>query len=217
MATIGILGLQGDYQAHGKMLALLGVVSPVVKKPEQLDQVDGLIIPGGESTTLIKLMDAGGFWEALQAFAAAGKPLFGTCAGMILLAREVLNPAQRSLGLIDIRVERNSYGRQIDSFEGQGTFFPDGAERPLEMVFIRAPRILELGPGAQPLANCRGDCVMARQGTVLVASFHPELTGDLSVHRYFAELVGQTVRETTTRPGRGSATSSARGGISPPG
>lgn len=163
-------------------------MSRLIKKPEQLAEVTGLIIPGGESTTLIRLMDFGDFWESLCAFASQGKPIFGTCAGMILLAREVVNPVQRSLGLIDIRVERNSYGRQINSFEGFGTFRSDGTERPLEMVFIRAPRILSLGEGVQPLAFCQGDCVMARQGAILVASFHPELTDDLSVHRYFLKM-----------------------------
>ena len=182
---IGILGLQGDYEAHGRMLERAGAEARIVKKPGQLDQVDGLIIPGGESTTLIKLMDAWGFWEPLRAFAGAGRPVMGTCAGMILLAREVLNPPQRSLDLIDVTVERNSYGRQIDSFEGIGSFCAGGEERPLEMVFIRAPRIVRLGEGVECLARCRGDCVMARQEKILVVSFHPELTDDLTVHRYF--------------------------------
>jgi len=188
---IGVLGLQGDYEAHGRMLSQAGAQWRVVKKTGQLDGVDGLIIPGGESTTLLKLMDACAFWEPLGAFAAAGRPVFGTCAGMILLAREVVNPPQRSLGLVDIRVERNSYGRQIDSFEGVGSFHPDGQEQPLEMIFIRAPRILALGRGVQNLATCRGDCVMARQGPVLVASFHPELTDDLTIHRYFLGMTGK--------------------------
>ena len=173
------------------MLVRAGVQSRVVKKPEQLAEVDGLIIPGGESTTLIKLMDAWQFWAPLRAFAEQDKPLFGTCAGMILLASEVVNPPQRSLELIDIRVERNSYGRQIDSFEGFGTFHPKGEEHPLEMVFIRAPRIVALGDGVQGLATCRDDCVMARQDKILVAAFHPELTDDLTVHRYFLEMVGE--------------------------
>ena len=112
----------------------------------------------------------------------------GTCAGMILLAREVFNPPQRSLDLIDIAVERNSYGRQIDSFEGVGSFHSNGEKRPLEMVFIRAPRIVRLGEGVRCLATCRGDCVMARQEKILVVSFHPELTDDLTVHRYFLEM-----------------------------
>ena len=188
---IGVLGLQGDFAAHGKMLERAGAETQVVKKPEQLDQVDGLVIPGGESTTLIKLMDLYSFWEPLRAFAERGKAIMGTCAGMIMLAREVVNPPQPSLGLIDIKVERNSYGRQIDSFEGTGSFFPNGTARDLEMVFIRAPRIAEMGKEVQPLATCRDDCVMARQNRILVASFHPELTDDLTVHRYFMEMVDE--------------------------
>ncbi|MEW6753783.1 MAG: pyridoxal 5'-phosphate synthase glutaminase subunit PdxT [Candidatus Latescibacterota bacterium] len=185
---VGVLGLQGDYEAHGRQLARVGAQVRVVKKPAQLEGLGGLIIPGGESTTLLKLMEGWDFWGALHRFAGQGRPLFGTCAGMILLAREVVNPQQPSLGLIDIRVERNAYGRQIDSFEGTGTYRGNGAPRPMEMVFIRAPRILSLGEGVEDLARCRGDCVMARQGQVLVAAFHPELTEDLSVHRYFLEM-----------------------------
>jgi 5'-phosphate synthase pdxT subunit len=188
LAPFGILGLQGDFQAHGNALDGIGVPWRIVKKPGQLVGLAGLIIPGGESTTLIRLMDFWGFWQPLLDYARDGGALFGTCAGMILLAAQVRNPEQRSLGLIDIEVERNSYGRQIDSFEGTGTLHIGGRERPLPMVFIRAPRILERGPAVAALASCRGDCVMAQQGRVLVASFHPELTQDTSVHRYFVEL-----------------------------
>ena len=187
---IGLLGLQGDYAAHGRMLEALGVESRVVKKPEQLAEIDGLIFPGGESTTLIKLMDSWDWWAPLEGFSAA-KPVFGTCAGMILLAKSVSNPPQKSLALIDIGVERNGYGRQIDSFEGTGSFGVNGQTRELPMVFIRAPRISRVGAGVEALAECRGDVVMARQGNVLVASFHPELTDDLGVHRYFVEMIGQ--------------------------
>ena len=187
---IGLLGLQGDYAAHGKMLEALGVESRVVKKPEQLAAIDGLIFPGGESTTLIKLMDSWDWWAPLEDFAAA-KPLFGTCAGMILLAKGVSNPPQKSLALIDIDVERNGYGRQIDSFEETGSFDANGQTRELPMVFIRAPRISRVGEGVEVLAKCRGDVVMAKQANVLVASFHPELTDDLAVHRHFVEMVGQ--------------------------
>ena len=186
---LGVIGLQGDYAAHGAMLERLGVAWRVVKKPGQLDAIDGLVMPGGESTTLIKLMDSSGLWQAIGAFAAAGKPIFGTCAGMILLAKDVSNPAQRSLGLIDIGVERNGYGRQIDSAEVEGTFRGADGERAMEMVFIRAPRITRLGAGVEVLAECRGDVVMARQGSLLVASFHPELTDDATAHRYFADMV----------------------------
>jgi 5'-phosphate synthase pdxT subunit len=184
---IGVLGLQGDYAAHGHMLEGLDCPWSIVKKPEQLSQVDGLIIPGGESTTLIKLMDSWDFWQPLQDFANAGKPLLGTCAGLIILAKEVRNPPQKSLGVIDLVVERNSYGRQIDSFEGTGTFAANGTDATLPMIFIRAPRILQLGKGVQELGHCNGDCVIAQQDNVLVVSFHPELTEDLTVHRY---LVG---------------------------
>ena len=187
---IGLLGLQGDYAAHGRMLEALGVESRVVKKPEQLAAIDGLIFPGGESTTLIKLMDSWDWWAPLEDFAAA-KPLFGTCAGMILLAKGVSNPPQKSLALIDIDVERNGYGRQIDSFEETGSFDANGQTRELPMVFIRAPRISRVGEGVEVLAKCRGDVVMAKQANVLVASFHPELTDDLAVHRHFVEMVGQ--------------------------
>ena len=188
---IGVLGLQGDFEAHIHTLERAGAGAQVVKKIEQLSQVEALIIPGGESTTLIKLMDAWGFWDPLLAFAAAGKPILGTCAGMILLAREILNPPQKSLGLIDVTVERNSYGRQRESFEATGTFTAAEESRELPMIFIRAPRLRRLGCGVQPLAFCGDDCVMARQGQILVASFHPELTDDLTVHRYFLDLAGQ--------------------------
>ena len=180
----GVLGLQGDYAAHAAMLEKAGAASRIVKKPEQLEGLQGLVLPGGESTTLIKLMDLYDFWEPLRAFAAAGGAFLGTCAGMILLAQKVSNPEQRSLGLLDIDVERNSYGRQVDSFEGHGAF--DGAEIP--MIFIRAPRITRLGPGTEPLGQCGGDTVAVRQDKVMVASFHPELTDDLSLHRYFLSM-----------------------------
>ncbi len=195
---IGILGLQGDFAAHGDTLDLLGADHRVVKKPDELDAVHGLIIPGGESTTLIKLMESYDYWGALEAFVKSGKPVMGTCAGLILLAREVLNPPQASLGCVDITVERNSYGRQRESFEAMGQFDPEGISldsgeaggHPVHMVFIRAPRILRLGPRVTQLATCGDDCVMARQDNVVVASFHPELSKDDSVHAYFARLVG---------------------------
>ena len=197
---IGILGLQGDFAAHGSALDELEVENRVVKKPAEVDAVNGLIIPGGESTTLLKLMESYDFWGTLKAFVESGRPVMGTCAGMILLAREVVNPPQASLGCIDITVERNSYGRQRESFETVGLFNPEGLPREaveddvsggheVHMVFIRAPRILRLGPEVTPLATCRGDCVMARQKNVVVASFHPELAGDGRVHGYFADLV----------------------------
>jgi len=165
-----------------------------VRKPEQLEGLDGLVMPGGESTTLLKLMDAWGFVPALEKFHAGGKPIFGTCAGLILLAREVTSPAQFSLGLIDVGVERNAYGRQRESFEAAGTVQLDGAPAAVEMVFIRAPRIRRVGEGVQTLARHSGEAVMARQGTILVATFHPELTDDPTVHRYFCRMVAEARR-----------------------
>ncbi len=186
---IGVLALQGDFDMHRKALDRIGVASVEVRMPRQLDEVAGLIMPGGESTTLLKLMDAWDFVPALEKFNAAGKPIFGTCAGMILLAREVQSPAQFSLGLVDITVERNAYGRQKESFEAVGSADLGQGPRPLKMVFIRAPRIRRLGAAVTPLAEHRGECVMARQGTVMVGAFHPELTDEPAVHEYFAGMV----------------------------
>ena len=187
--TIGVLALQGDFALHARALARCGAAAAEVRKPEALDGLDGLVIPGGESTTLLRLMDAWDFVPALEAFHASGRPIFGTCAGLILLAREVLNPRQFSLGLIDVSVERNAYGRQRESFESRGRALLDGQSVEIEMVFIRAPRIRRLGAGVESLAELGGETVLARQGSVLVAAFHPELTDDLTVHRHFCELV----------------------------
>jgi pyridoxal 5'-phosphate synthase pdxT subunit len=188
---IGVLALQGDFALHARALARCGPDVEVVevRKPEQLDDLDGLIIPGGESTTLLKLMDAWGFVPALEKFHAGGRPIFGTCAGLILVARDVSGPRQFSLGFIDVGVERNAYGRQRESFEAAGTVELDGRPAPVEMVFIRAPRIRRVGAGVQTLARQAGEPVMARQGTVLVATFHPELTDDSTIHRYFCRMV----------------------------
>ena len=194
--TIGVLALQGDFALHVKALARCGVDTVEVRKPEELDGVDGLIIPGGESTTLLKLMDEWRFVPALEKFHAGGKPIFGTCAGLILLAREVESPKQASLGFIDVGVERNAYGRQRESFATDGEAVLDGGEpRRLEMVFIRAPRIRRVGADVETLASHRGEPVMARQGTVLVAAFHPELTTDPSVHRYFCSMVADAMKD----------------------
>jgi 5'-phosphate synthase pdxT subunit len=186
---IGVLALQGDFSLHATMLEKCGVDVVEIRKPEELDGIDGLVMPGGESTTLLKLMDEWGFVPALEKFHGAGKPIFGTCAGLILLARDVENPKQASLGFIDAVVERNSYGRQRESFAAEGLVRLDGTEHPLELVFIRAPRILSIGPEVTPLARHKGDTVMARQGSVLVATFHPELTNDPAVHEYFCRMV----------------------------
>ena len=190
---IGVLALQGDFALHARALARCGPDVDVVevRKPEQLEDLDGLIIPGGESTTLLKLMEAWGFVPALEEFHAAGRPIFGTCAGLILVARDVSSPRQFSLGLIDVGVERNAYGRQRESFEAAGAADLGGAPAPLQMVFIRAPRIRRVGEGVQTLARHAGEPVLARQGSVLVATFHPELTDDTTVHRYFCRMVEQ--------------------------
>ncbi len=187
--TIGVLALQGDFALHRRALDRIGVPSIEVRRPAQLDEVSGLIMPGGESTTLLKLMEAWNFIPALEKFHAAGKPIFGTCAGLILLTREVECPRQFSLGFIDITAERNAYGRQKESFEAEVRGDLGQGEVVLRAVFIRAPRIRRLGAAVTPLAAHRGECVMAREGPVLVAAFHPELTDDPTVHRYFADMV----------------------------
>jgi 5'-phosphate synthase pdxT subunit len=191
---VGVLALQGDFALHARALARCGAEVVEVRKPEQLEDLDGLIMPGGESTTLLKLMDAWGFVPALEKFHAAGKPIFGTCAGLILLAREVASPPQFSLGLIDVGVERNAYGRQRESFEAAGTAELDGRPVPVAMVFIRAPRIRRVGQGVTTLARHGGEAVMARQGTILVATFHPELTDDPTIHQYFCRMVAEARR-----------------------
>jgi pyridoxal 5'-phosphate synthase pdxT subunit len=188
---VGVLALQGDFARHAQALERCGVAAVEVRKPQELEAVEGLVIPGGESTTLLRLMDEWGFVPALQQFHGAGKPIFGTCAGLILLARDVESPRQPSLGLIDVGVERNAYGRQRESFETSGVAVLDGRPAPIEMVFIRAPRIRRVGPGVEILARHGDDPVLARQGSVLVGTFHPELTADTTIHRYFCEMVAR--------------------------
>lgn len=190
MKRVGVLSLQGDFAAHGEALARAGAEPVYVREREQLDELDGLVIPGGESTTMLKLMGREGLMEPIAEFGRR-KPIFGTCAGAILLASEVTNPAQESLGLMDLAVERNAYGRQIDSrvveIDTAPEFQQRTAEGPLEAVFIRAPIIRKLGGGASVLARYNGDPVLVEQGRHLVATFHPELTSDARVHRYFLE------------------------------
>src|ERR1700758_838298 len=180
---IGVLALQGDFDAHRKRLEELGAKVVLVKKPEQLDEIDGLIIPGGESGTFLKLLGEAGF-EKLKQFVGV-KPTFGTCAGAILLAKEVENPQQAGLGAIDIAIRRNAYGRQIDSSIREGKL---GAS-PLEMVFIRAPKISRVGPAVEVLATEGSDPVAVRQGSAMAATFHPELSDDTRVHQAFLDLV----------------------------
>ena len=190
MPRIGVLAIQGDFAAHMATLREAGAEVSEVRKAAELRQVDGLVIPGGESTTLLKfiLNPDLDYLEAFQEFHQAGKPMFGTCAGLILVAKDVLNPAQFSFGFIDVGVERNAYGRQKESFETVGESYLEGTAKPLKMVFIRAPRITRLGAQVELLATWQEEPVMARQDNILVATFHPELTGDLTVHRYFLEM-----------------------------
>jgi len=183
---VGVLAIQGDFDAHRRRLEQLGAEVVLVKKPEQLDAVDALVIPGGESTTFLKFLEKGGFLDKLREFVRA-KPAFGTCAGAILLASEVEDPPQPSLGALDISVRRNAYGRQLESFIGEGeTQLPGG---PLEMVFIRAPKIERVGPNVEILAREKNDPVLVRQGKIMVATFHPELSDDTRVHAEFLKLV----------------------------
>ncbi len=182
---IGVLALQGDFDAHRRRLEQLGAEVVLVRKPEQLDQIDGLVIPGGESGTFLKLLGDAGFAK-LKDFVHA-KPTFGTCAGAILLATEVENPEQHGLGALNIRVRRNAYGRQIDSSIRQGETALGGD--PLEMVFIRAPKIERVGKEVEVLAREGNDPVLVRQGKTMAATFHPELSDDKRVHEAFLELV----------------------------
>ena len=184
---IGILAVQGDFAAHAAMLAGLGAETVEVRTVADLDDCDGLILPGGESTTQLQFLQEEGLFEAVKKFAADGRAVFGTCAGAILLATEVKNPAQASLGLLDMTVLRNAYGRQMasDVFFGSSKL----TDVPLEMVFIRAPIIDRVGPGIEVLAEYGGKPVLVRKANVMAATFHPELTADDTVHRHFLELV----------------------------
>jgi 5'-phosphate synthase pdxT subunit len=184
---IGVLALQGDFDAHRRRLEELGAEVVLVKNPEQLDAIDGLVIPGGESSTFLKLLGDAGF-EKLKQFVHL-KPTFGTCAGAILLANEVENPRQQGLGAIDIGIRRNAYGRQLESSIREGKLLSDDA--PIEMVFIRAPKIERVGKGVEVLATEGSDPVVVRQGSVMAATFHPELSDDPRIHRAFLDLVSK--------------------------
>ncbi len=183
---IGVLAIQGDFAAHAQALREAGADAVEVRTPAELEGLDGLVLPGGESTTFLKFLERDGLLESLQRFVEQ-KPVFGTCAGCILLARNVSHPPQQSLAVMDISVERNAYGRQIDSAIQTGeTKLPGG---PLEMVYIRAPRIASVGPGVEVLAERDGFPVLVRQARLLAATFHPELSSDRRVHQLFVDMV----------------------------
>ena len=187
---IGVLAIQGDFALHAKMLERIGAPYRLVKHASDLADVGGLIMPGGESTTMLKFFSNEGMGEAIKGFVASGQPVFGTCAGAILLAKEVLNPAQERLGLLDISIERNAYGRQVDSSVRRGEC-PELSSRPVEMVFIRAPIIRRVGDAVRVLGRCDGLPVLVEQGNILAATFHPELTEDEAVHRYFIKKLSR--------------------------
>jgi 5'-phosphate synthase pdxT subunit len=186
---VGILAVQGDFEAHAAMLARMGVEYVFVRTPDDLDGVDAVILPGGESTTQWKFLVEEGLDKSLVEHAAKGGAIFGTCAGAILLAREVRNPEQQSLGVVDITVIRNAYGRQLASEVRQGA--TSISPEPIEMVFIRAPIIDRVGPGVEVLANSEGQPVLIREGRMLIATFHPELTSDVTVHEYFLRMANE--------------------------
>jgi 5'-phosphate synthase pdxT subunit len=189
---IGILAVQGDFEAHAAMLAEMGVESCEVRTPAELDRCDGLILPGGESTTQLQFLQEEGLFDAIRDFAAEGGAIFGTCAGTILLATEVKNPAQDSLGLLDMTVLRNAYGRQVASDVVHGASMLKN--EPLEMVFIRAPIIDRVGRDVEVLAEYAGKPALVQKGRIMAATFHPELTEDTTVHQRFVKMAGQRLR-----------------------
>lgn len=184
---IGVLALQGAFREHCHMLEGMGVQAPEIRKAAELDAVDGLILPGGESTTIGKLLNDWGIMTALKERAARGMAVYGTCAGMILLAKEIAGSEQPRLGLMDITVRRNGFGRQCESFEADLDVAEFGAA-PIQAVFIRAPYIEKAGPAVQVMAEVNGKAVIARQGKLLVTAFHPELTRDRRIHEYFIKM-----------------------------
>lgn len=188
---IGVLALQGAVAEHLKSLQLAGAEAISIKRIEQLEEIDGLVIPGGESTTIGKLMRKYGFIEAIQQFSQQGKPLFGTCAGLIVLSERIAGQDQPYLSLMDMTVSRNAFGRQRESFETDLDVV--GIDEPIRAVFIRAPLIQEVGEGVQVLSTYHDEIVTARQGHLLACSFHPELTDDYRLHQYFADMVQEYV------------------------
>ncbi|WP_339244211.1 pyridoxal 5'-phosphate synthase glutaminase subunit PdxT [Paenibacillus sp. FSL F4-0243] len=187
---IGVLALQGAVTEHIVSIEKTGAVGVPIKRVEQLEEVDGLIIPGGESTTIGKLMRKYGFIEAIRDFSNQGKPIFGTCAGMIILAKQIAGGEPGHLKLMDIKVARNAFGRQRESFECD--LEVKGIDEPVRAVFIRAPLINEVGPDVDVLTVYNDEIVTAREGNLLVSSFHPELTDDFRLHQYFADMVEAT-------------------------
>jgi pyridoxal 5'-phosphate synthase pdxT subunit len=183
---VGVLAIQGDYEAHAAALRRAGAEPVLVRAPRELQQVDALVLPGGESTTQLQFLREEGLDKAICEFAKRGRPILGTCAGAILLAREVRHPRQQSLALANVVVTRNAYGRQLSSAVRHGHSML--APQPLEMVFIRAPLIENAGAGVQVLAESQGHPVLVRQGNILLSTFHPELSGDSVVHNYFLKM-----------------------------
>jgi pyridoxal 5'-phosphate synthase pdxT subunit len=198
---IGILAVQGDFEAHAEMLRSMGVESAEVRTPEDLENCDGLILPGGESTTQLQFLKEEGLEDAIRKFAAADKAIFGTCAGAILLASEVKNPQQDSMGLLDMTVLRNGYGRQVhsDVVGGPTTL----KSEPLEMVFIRGPIIERVGPNVEVLAEYAGKPALVQSGRVMASAFHPELTSDTTVHDRFMKLAAEGVGNGAKSNGKG--------------
>ena len=185
---IGLLALQGAYFAHERVLKSLDVRTSLIRYPRELDDITALVVPGGESTTMLKLLEPDCFGELLIERVRGGMAYFGTCAGAILAAREVTGPAQASLGLIDITVERNAYGRQVDSFCADFPI-PSLGLRNFHGIFIRSPIITRIGPGVETLAEHKGRPVLVRLGNILLATFHPELSGSDAVHRFFIQMI----------------------------
>ncbi len=204
--VIGVLALQGAFAAHAESLRRCGASTLEVRTPADLAEVDALVMPGGESSTMSQLLESSGLFDAVAARIAGGMAVFGTCAGMILLASEVLDGRadQKCFGAIDISVRRNAYGRQVDSFEADIDADIDTVEGSFHGVFIRAPRIERVGPGVETIGSLHGEPVLVRSGNVLAASFHPELAGDDRLHGYFVSVAGPG------RAGDGTARTNSR-------
>ncbi|WP_096156138.1 MULTISPECIES: pyridoxal 5'-phosphate synthase glutaminase subunit PdxT [Bacillus] len=194
MLKIGVLGLQGAVREHVRSIEAAGAEAHVIKKVEQLLEMDGLIIPGGESTTMRRLIDKYSFMDSLKQFAAEGKPMFGTCAGLILIAKQIVGYGEPHIGVMDVVVERNSFGRQVDSFEAELSIAGVGED--FIGVFIRAPHIVEVGEEVEVLCKHNGRIVAARQGQFLGCSFHPELTDDHRITEYFVKMVEESKLKT---------------------